>query len=72
MKTVQKYFVFGLLMTAGLIFAGCGDTSGGGTSTDSTDSSSSTEETTEGSADNASTTEASDIQLVSLTVPNMT
>ena len=33
MKTVQKFFVFGLFATAGLIFAGCGETdstSGGG------------------------------------------
>lgn len=76
MKTVQKFFVFGMLMTAGLIFAGCGDTgAGGGTTTTPAETegggSGSTEEASEGS-DAASLDAASnEFQKVSLKVPNM-
>ena len=73
MKSIQKYFVFGLFMTAGLIFAGCGETaSDSGTSTTESvtpDDSGDSESTDE--PDNASTT-TGDFQLVSLNVPNMT
>ena len=81
MKTVQKFFVFGMLMTAALIFAGCGesDTAGSGGGGDTTPA-----ESSEGSGDNgasegsdnvenASTNSGSDeFQLVSLNVPKMT
>jgi hypothetical protein len=74
MKSIQKYFVFGLFMTAGLIFAGCGDTaSDSGTST--TESAAPAGDSDEGATetpDNASATETGDFQLVSLNVPNMT
>ena len=75
MKTLQKYFVFGTLMAAGLIFAGCGQnaTDDGGTTdtTESTDDSGDAGEGS-GSADNASTSAAEgEFQMVSLSVPKM-
>lgn len=76
MKTVQKYFVFGMLMTAGLIFAGCGDTTtGGGDGSTSTEAPAEGTESSDGSGsapDNASTGASGELQLVSLSVPNMT
>ena len=88
MKTVQKFFVFGLFATAGLIFAGCGDTGttgdGGGESTatteatsdDSGGSAAKEDAEGEGSADKTDGASAvapsGELQLVSLNVPNMT
>ncbi len=72
MKSLQKYFVFGVFMTAGLIFAGCGETAtdSGTGSSESTTPASDTESTEK--AGNASTMISEDFQLVSLNVPNMT
>lgn len=77
MKTVQKYFVFGMLMTAGLIFAGCGDTTGSGdggssTTTETPADGSGSSDGSDSAPDNASTEISGDMQLVSLSVPNMT
>jgi len=75
MKTVQKYFVFGMLMTAGLIFAGCGDTTtgdGGGTTEAPAEGSDSSADGSGTAPDNASTGGSGELQLVSLSVPNMT
>lgn len=76
MKTVQKYFTFGVLMTAGLIFAGCGDTTtsgDGGSATEApADGSGSSDDGSGSTPDNASTGNSGELQLVSLSVPNMT
>ena len=77
MKIVQKYFVFGLFMTAGLIFAGCGDTGagggGGGAATEEAPADAGSGSEDGSTSENASiNVDSSELQLVSLNVPNMT
>ena len=79
MKTVQKFFVCGLL-TAGLIFVGCGDSGtatggdSGGDATPAAESagSDSSSESAGGSDTSSTATGDGEFQMVSLDVPNMT